>query len=151
MNLYRTRFISEPSYAIAENLIFGRMAFKGMNPEIEKMMEEQRLREQEAADAEGEKDVQDEEMAAAYHGNVVGTVGRKFAAKRKRGEDDANSSQVSSSGGEDLIQRGHRMVEDLRAASQNLKWENPMFAAAASGGGQNGGGKRKKFLKPATD
>ena len=31
--------MTEPSFAVAENLIFGRLAFNGANPEIEKMME----------------------------------------------------------------------------------------------------------------
>ncbi|XP_023220033.1 M-phase phosphoprotein 6-like [Centruroides sculpturatus] len=32
------RFLIEPSYAPCEQLVFGRMSFKGMNPEIEKLM-----------------------------------------------------------------------------------------------------------------
>ena len=35
-----SRFIAEPSYVNIENLTFGRLAFHGMNPDIEKMAEE---------------------------------------------------------------------------------------------------------------
>ena len=61
--------MTEPSFAVAENLIFGRLAFNGANPEIEKMMENRRLRAEEAAEAKREKDVQDEEMAMHF-GNL---------------------------------------------------------------------------------
>ena len=45
----------EPSYVNFENLNFGRMAFRGMNPEIEKMMENERIREEEAGRERTEK------------------------------------------------------------------------------------------------
>ena len=37
-----SRFIAEPSYVSIENLSFGRFAYGGMNPEIEKMADEVR-------------------------------------------------------------------------------------------------------------
>ena len=37
----RGRFITEPSYAAIENLMFGHRAYLGMNPEIEKMTQEE--------------------------------------------------------------------------------------------------------------
>ena len=43
----RTRFIIDPSYASIEDLNFGRIAFHGMNPEIEKMAENERIRREE--------------------------------------------------------------------------------------------------------
>ena len=39
-----SRFIAEPSYVNIENLTFGRLAFHGMNPDIEKMAEEVKFR-----------------------------------------------------------------------------------------------------------
>ena len=44
MKFQGSRFIAEPSYVNIENLTFGRLAFHGMNPEIEKMAEEVRLK-----------------------------------------------------------------------------------------------------------
>ena len=43
----RCRFIIDPSYASIEDLNFGRIAFHGMNPEIEKMAENERVRREE--------------------------------------------------------------------------------------------------------
>jgi hypothetical protein len=34
---FRGRFITEPSYAAIEDLMFGHRAYLGINPEIEKM------------------------------------------------------------------------------------------------------------------
>ena len=147
---FRVRFISEPSFAVAENLIFGRLAFNGANPEIEKMMENRRLRAEEAEEARREKDVQDEEMAAHY-GNLKGTVAKKFATKRAHGQgldgSSADTSVFSPRDFKDLpivpgnpvpdnpaefLEKGVRMVESMRKNSD--KWGR--------------GGKRKKFMKP---
>lgn len=70
-----SRFISEPSYVNIENLTFGRMAFGGMNPEIEKMVEDERIKAEEAESESKDKDVQDEEMVDFY-------ISKKFASKR---------------------------------------------------------------------
>merc|ERR1711894_203678 len=58
-----SRFIIDPSYASIEELNFGRIAFHGMNPEIEKMAENERIRQEEKEAAKNEKEVQDEDMA----------------------------------------------------------------------------------------
>ena len=130
---------------MAENLIFGRLAFNGANPEIEKMMENRRLRAEEAEEARREKDVQDEEMAAHY-GNLKGTVAKKFATKRAHGgEGQAGASVFSPRDFKDLpmvpenpaaaaefLEKGVRMVESMRKNTD--KWGR--------------GGKRKKFMKP---
>ena len=147
---FRVRFIAEPSFAVAENLIFGRLAFNGANPEIEKMMENRRLRAEEAEEARREKDVQDEEMAAHY-GNLKGTVAKKFATKRahggegQEGSSPAGTSVFSPRDFKDLpmvpenpaaaaefLEKGVRMVESMRKNTD--KWGR--------------GGKRKKFMKP---
>merc|ERR1712170_239038 len=77
MKFQGSRFIAEPSYANIENLTFGRLAFHGMNPEIEKMAEEA----EEAESIKKEKDVQDAEMADFYS-SMNSTVAKKFSTKR---------------------------------------------------------------------
>ncbi|XP_045760828.1 M-phase phosphoprotein 6 [Maniola jurtina] len=54
-------FISESSFIFCEDLIEGRLSFKGMNPEIERLMES----ENKQNDCEGEmqKDISDEILA----------------------------------------------------------------------------------------
>lgn len=54
-------FISESSFIFCEDLIEGRVSFKGMNPEIERLMDLENKNE--AVDGEMQKDVSDEILA----------------------------------------------------------------------------------------
>ena len=130
-----SRFIKETSYCPVETLVFGRMAFKGMNPEIEKMMENERLREEEEREEKREKEVQDQEMAVRY-GSIKETIGRKFASKRSRKE----MENPPVPGGE-LIRKGAEMVEKMRK-------NNKVWSRKQDGGGRKEEGKRRKFMKP---
>ncbi len=170
----RGRFTVEPSYAKVENLVFGRMAFRGMNPEVERMMEAERAREEEEAAARRETAVDDEAMAAHF-GNLRATVGRKFATKRQAaasaaaasggggGASSSSSSSQEQQDGEDILRRGAEMVGSMR--SQNKTWRKEEFGPRQqqqqqreqqqfqSGGGKGGAGKIKvqKFMKPPQD
>lgn len=147
---FRGRFTVEPSYSKIENLAFGRMAFRGMNPEVERMMEAQRLREEEEAASRREKEVNDEAMAAHF-GNLRATVGRKFATKRQTAEGVGDlSAGTSVQDGSELIRRGEELLAHAR--SPNKVWVKGNEQATTPGSGGSGrGGKRKKFLKPAQD
>ena len=68
------RVVCEPSYVPVENLVFGRLAFKGMNQEIEAMMAEKASVE----DSTKDKEVSDGEMASRLSKNMA----KKFASKR---------------------------------------------------------------------
>ncbi|CAL7934988.1 unnamed protein product [Xylocopa violacea] len=57
------RFIIEPSYVFCEKLIDGRVSFQGMNPEIEKLMEEEQNNECVKVKAKEEADISEEQMA----------------------------------------------------------------------------------------
>ena len=35
---YRSKYLTENSYSVCEDLVYGRMSFRGANPEVEKMM-----------------------------------------------------------------------------------------------------------------
>ncbi|CAK1603180.1 unnamed protein product [Parnassius mnemosyne] len=54
-------YIPEASFIYCENLIDGRLSFKGMNPEIERLMELETAKEEESG--EMQKDVSDEVLA----------------------------------------------------------------------------------------
>ena len=69
------RIMVEPSYVPIENLRFGRLAFKGMNAEIESMMAEHAAA---LAGDDKEADVDDAEMASRLSKNIA----KKFATKR---------------------------------------------------------------------
>ncbi|GAB0195463.1 M-phase phosphoprotein 6 [Grus japonensis] len=76
--------IEERSFMPCEDLLYGRMSFKGFNPEIEKLMIQMnsRCKEEEIeVDDKMEADVSDEEMARRYE-TLVGTIGKKFVRKR---------------------------------------------------------------------
>ena len=69
------RIMVEPSYVPIESLRFGRLAFKGMNAEIESMMAEHAAA---LAGDNKEADVDDAEMASRLSKNIA----KKFATKR---------------------------------------------------------------------
>ncbi|XP_050760223.1 M-phase phosphoprotein 6 [Gymnogyps californianus] len=76
--------IEERSFMPCEDLLYGRMSFKGFNPEIEKLMIQMNsgCKEEEIeVDDKMEADVSDEEMARRYE-TLVGTIGKKFLRKR---------------------------------------------------------------------
>ncbi len=152
-SLFRGRFATEQSYAKVENLVFGRMAFRGMNPEIERMLEAERIREEEEAASRQEAEVGDETMAAHF-GSLRASVGKKFATKRQAAASELASASSSSTKvaeeGEDLLRRGAEMVEQMRG--QHKVWRKEEAASSGRGRGRGAaGGKRGKFRKPPQD
>ncbi|KAK1163375.1 M-phase phosphoprotein 6-like [Acipenser oxyrinchus oxyrinchus] len=90
--------IEERSFLPCEDLLYGRMSFKGFNPEVEKLMTlmNSQNRTEDAEEEEQNKtgvDVSDEEMARRYE-SLVGSIKRKFTKKRNRpaiqGDDNVN-------------------------------------------------------------
>ncbi|XP_034282422.1 M-phase phosphoprotein 6 [Pantherophis guttatus] len=79
--------IEERSFAMCEDLLYGRMSFKGFNPEVEKLMVQMnsKYKTEDIGEEKNvkETDVSDEEMARRYE-TLVGTVGKKFLKKRDR-------------------------------------------------------------------
>ncbi|XP_062318682.1 M-phase phosphoprotein 6 [Osmerus eperlanus] len=92
--------IEENSFVPCEDLKYGRMSFKGFNPEVEKLMvlmntlNEEEVEEEEEI-SRMETDVTDEEMARRYE-SLVASMKKKFVKKRERpamekqDEEDAN-------------------------------------------------------------
>lgn len=76
-------YIIEPSYVPCEDLNDGRFSFRGMNPEIERILELELQAKQAVIDQNVKKDVTDEDMTA-YYGNVKKTIERKFQSKTHR-------------------------------------------------------------------
>ncbi|XP_038561977.1 M-phase phosphoprotein 6 [Micropterus salmoides] len=90
--------IEEKSFVPCEDLKYGRISFKGFNPEVEKLMalmnpkDEEEEGEEEEEISRMQTDVTDEEMALRYE-SLVGSMKKKFAKKRERAtieEDDVN-------------------------------------------------------------
>uniref|UniRef100_U5ESH4 Putative cytoplasm n=1 Tax=Corethrella appendiculata TaxID=1370023 RepID=U5ESH4_9DIPT len=85
----QSNFIIEPSFVPCENLIEGRVSYRGMNPEIERIMEierygEQQVKERERLEREKEmtKDVSDKDMAKFY-GSIVKTMEKKYKQMKR--------------------------------------------------------------------
>lgn len=76
-------YIIEPSYVPCEDLNDGRFSFRGMNPDIERILELEEQAKQATIDQNVKKDVTDEDMTA-YYGNVKKTIERKFQSKTHR-------------------------------------------------------------------
>ncbi|NXW65428.1 MPH6 phase, partial [Eurystomus gularis] len=96
--------IEERSFMPCEELLYGRMSFKGFNPEIEKLMIQMNSKckkEEIEVDDKMEADVSDEEMARRQYETLVGTIGKKFVRKRDQGvlqdEDEDGSSNTRPS------------------------------------------------------
>ncbi|XP_006835842.1 PREDICTED: M-phase phosphoprotein 6-like [Chrysochloris asiatica] len=87
--------IEEQSFSLCEDLLYGRMSFRGFNSEVEKLMVQMnsKSKAEEVEDEAVELDVSDEEMARRYE-SLVGTIGKKFAKKRDRAnfEEDENGN-----------------------------------------------------------
>lgn len=77
-------FVVETSYMPCEELNDGRFSFRGMNPEIERLLELELQAKQATIDHNVKKDVTDEDMTTAYYGNVKKTIERKFQSKTQR-------------------------------------------------------------------
>ncbi|XP_077567182.1 M-phase phosphoprotein 6 [Stigmatopora nigra] len=80
--------VEEKSVVPLEELLYGRMSFRGFNPEVEKLMASinpRRDTREEVDEDMGrmQTDVTDEEMALRYE-SLVGTMKKKFARKRQR-------------------------------------------------------------------
>ena len=78
MRVGGSRIVCEPSYVPIENLTFGRLAFKGMNAEIESMMAAAQASAEEGVE---EADVSQEEMAGRLSQNMA----KKYGSKRDSG------------------------------------------------------------------
>lgn len=81
--------VEERSYVPCEDLVYGRMSFRGFNPEVEKLMVLMNAPKEEEDDEEEEDvgrmdtDITDEDMARRY-GSLVESMKRRFAKKRER-------------------------------------------------------------------
>ncbi|XP_048402721.1 M-phase phosphoprotein 6 [Stegostoma tigrinum] len=96
-----SHIIEEKSFVPCEEMLFGRMSFKGFNPEIEKLvaqMYSQNENEEPDEDVKMEVDVSDVEMARRYE-SLVGTIKRKFTKKRDRSAIQTEETEASSRGG----------------------------------------------------
>ncbi|XP_034443041.1 M-phase phosphoprotein 6 [Hippoglossus hippoglossus] len=94
--------IEEKSFVPCEDLTFGRLSFRGFNPEVEKLMTLMNPRDEGKAEEEEETsrmptDVTDEEMALRYE-SLVGSMKRKFVKKRERAstDEDVNQNDVET-------------------------------------------------------
>ncbi|XP_062129314.1 M-phase phosphoprotein 6 [Drosophila sulfurigaster albostrigata] len=92
-----SNFIIEPSYAICEGLIDGRLSFRGMNPEIERLMELEQVEKDGKSRPEQPKDVTDQEMVETYYANQAPaaskTMGKKFSTKNEFHKRKSNEQQ----------------------------------------------------------
>lgn len=97
-----TVLVEEKSFVPCEDLKFGRISFKGFNPDIEKLMAlmnpEDKEDEEDEQRSHMQMDVTDQEMALRYE-SLVGSMKKKFAKKRDRAasalaeEDDINHNR----------------------------------------------------------
>nr|CAD7440468.1 unnamed protein product [Timema bartmani] len=90
------KFIIETSFVPCEDLIVGRLSFQGMNPVIERIMQEEEDAKREKVVPKVEADVSDNEMAHRYS-TLVGTIGRKYNTKRGHTREHIHKGESRSS------------------------------------------------------
>nr|CAD7596388.1 unnamed protein product [Timema genevievae] len=90
------KFIVETSFVPCEDLIVGRLSFQGMNPVIERIMQEEEDAKREKVAPKVEADVSDNEMAHRYS-TLVGTIGRKYNTKRGHTREHIHKGESRSS------------------------------------------------------
>ena len=79
----KTNYIYEQSYVPCENLIVGRISCRGMNPEIERILEREENLKRGQNELKSEKDITDTDMAKHYS-TLVDKIGRKFDNHNKK-------------------------------------------------------------------
>ena len=86
--LANSNFIIEPSFVNIEGLLEGRFSCRGMNPEIEKILENERLQKEEATRPKMESDVTDKEKVHFYSKSsstsLSRNVSKKFEVKKRK-------------------------------------------------------------------
>uniref|UniRef100_A0A0A1XKM8 M-phase phosphoprotein 6 n=1 Tax=Zeugodacus cucurbitae TaxID=28588 RepID=A0A0A1XKM8_ZEUCU len=75
-----SNYIMEPSFVHCENLIEGRLSFRGMNPEIERLLELEQAEKAANTRHEQPTEVSDKDMATFYNAQQV-TMQKKFQTK----------------------------------------------------------------------
>ncbi|XP_061402566.1 M-phase phosphoprotein 6 [Musca vetustissima] len=127
----KSNFIMEPSFVHCENLIEGRLSFRGMNPEIERLLELEKAEKEATKRHEQSTDVSNEEMVKFYHDTKAAGAGRtmenKFNKYKKVNKRHANND-------------GHD--DDAQTVTMPNERQNHGFA---------GKKKRGKFMKPNDD
>jgi len=119
------RVVCEPSYVPVENLVFGRLAFKGMNQEIEAMMAEKAS----AEDNTKDKEVSDGEMASRLSKNMA----KKFGTKRdSAGQPTINKSLATATPEtSNLLAQTSSFLAQVRSETDQAKKSKPMFLKPA--------------------
>jgi len=115
-----SRIVLEPSYVPIENLIFGRLAFKGMNQEIEAMMAEK----VETLESD-EKDVSDSNMASCLSSNIAKKYGTKRDASGKSKINKSNASITPETS--KLLSQTSNFLAQVRAETDQAKKSKPGF------------------------
>ncbi|CAG5094884.1 Similar to MPHOSPH6: M-phase phosphoprotein 6 (Homo sapiens) [Cotesia congregata] len=98
------KYVMESSYMFCEQLVDGRLSFRGMNPEIEKLMEQENNMKNLKEEIKRETEVSDEQMAKRFKSSQVKTMGKKFQTKKNRhirfpSDDEDKVNEVKSKNG----------------------------------------------------
>lgn len=98
-----------------ETLLDGRMSFKGMNPEIERLMEDEMrvIREQEKA-AERFKSNQPEISDAAMARRLGKTVAKKFNKKNDKEDRDNSDSEENGNDSDEVEESPPKKLKFLK-------------------------------------
>ncbi|XP_011210605.2 M-phase phosphoprotein 6 [Bactrocera dorsalis] len=103
-----SNYIMEPSFVHCENLIEGRLSFRGMNPEIERLLELEQADKLANTRHEQPTEVSDKDMASFYNAQQV-TMQKKFQTKAQF---KAKRNNVEKTKWQNKKARFHKPQED---------------------------------------
>ncbi|EDV99102.1 M-phase phosphoprotein 6 [Drosophila grimshawi] len=93
-----SNFIIEPSYSICAGLSDGRLSFRGMNPELERLLELERAEKEGKTKPEQPTEVNDEQMAETYYANqataISKTIQKKMTARNDINKRKSNQKKM---------------------------------------------------------
>lgn len=141
-------YVCEPSFVPVEGLVEGRFSFRGMNPEIERLLELEELARQALLNKDVKKDVADEEMADSYYGNAAKTMAKAFNRKGGHHGSHHHQQQQQNGGGG----AGFRRKMSAPAAGTLNSGDNHGYNKYSQQRHSTGGpAKKPRFLKPNQD
>lgn len=144
------QYVCEPSFVPVEGLVEGRFSFRGMNPEIERLLELEELARQALLNKDVKKDVEDEEMADSYYGNAAKTMAKAF--NRKGGHHGSHHHQPHEHGHGGGGAAGYRRKMSAPSQAPVANNDNNGYKKYSQQRHSfSGSAKKPRFLKPDQD
>lgn len=120
-----SNFIIEPSFVHCDNLIDGRLSFRGMNPEIERLLELEREEKSAAKRQEQSTDVSTQDMAKYFNANKTAGAGHTMEKKFSKFKKVNNNKQNKPNNNKRQIKEETLEQDDGAGLNKKTKFMKP--------------------------